>query len=146
LPASDPLSFTVTDHNPWRPESNRIPFLLKQYWLGQLALYGTWKLAGTGGIVLLRALTYTAILAFLCVWMRRLCRGIFPLVLVALTGFMLREIPNERPQLFSFLFMPLTLYLLERISVRDGGHHKAALFALPLVMPARQSPASTPPV
>jgi hypothetical protein len=134
LPASDPLSFTVTDHNPWRPESSRIPFLLKQYWLGQLALYGTWKLAGTGGIVLLRALTYTAILAFLCVWMRRTCRGIVPFVLVVLTGFMLREIPNERPQLFSFLFMPLTLYLLERISGRGGGHHKAALFALPLVM------------
>ncbi|MFZ2950807.1 MAG: tetratricopeptide repeat protein [Desulfuromonadaceae bacterium] len=136
LPASDPLSFTVTDHNPWRPESNQIPFLLKQYWLGQLALYGAWKAAGSAGIVLLRAVVYTAILLFLCIWMRRTCRGIAPFVLVVLTGFLLREIPNERPQLFSFLLMPLTLYLLERIFGREEGEAKnnAALIALPLVM------------
>lgn len=136
LPTSDPLSFTVTDHNPWRPESDQIQFLLKQYWLGQLALYGTWKLAGNAGIVLLRAVTYTAIMVFLWAWMRRIRRGIAPFVLVVLTGFLLREIPNERPQLFSFLFMPFTLYLLERISVRDEGrkNHKAALVALPMVM------------
>lgn len=134
LPDSDPLSFTVTDHNPWRPESQRVPFLLKQYWLGQLALYGTWKLAGSTGIVLLRAVTYTVIIAFLWGWMRRISQGIAPFVLVVLTGFLLREIPNERPQLFSFLLMPLTLYLLEYISERDKGHRKAALIALPVII------------
>ena len=134
LPTSDPLSFTVTDHNPWRPDSDRIPFLLKQYWLGQLALYGTWKLAGNAGIVLLRAFTYTAILAFLFIWMRRFCRGIVPSVLIVLTGLLLRQIPNERPQLFSFLIMPLVLYLLEYLSARSGRHYKAALVLLPVVM------------
>jgi tetratricopeptide (TPR) repeat protein len=132
LPGSDPLSFTVTDHNQFRPESGRVSFLLKQYWLGQLALFGTWQAAGSAGMVLLRAITYTCILAFLYLWMLRHRKGLFPLLLTALAGLLLREIPNERPQLFTFVFMPLVLFLLERGAIRDRLRNPALLL-LPLV-------------
>lgn len=132
LPVSDPLSFTVTDHNPFRPESGRVKFLLKQYWLGQLTLFGTWKAAGSCGIVLLRAITYTGILVSLYLWMLQHRRGVFPLILTALVGLLLREIPNERPQLFSFAFMPLVLFLLERGAIGNRLRNPALLL-LPLV-------------
>jgi hypothetical protein len=59
--------------------------------------------------------------------------GLFPLILTALTGLLLREIPNERPQLFSFIFMPLILFLLEKGGESGGGRNRA-LLALPLTM------------
>lgn len=133
LPTSDFLSFTVSDHNPFRPESQRIPFLLKQYWLGQLALFGTWQLGGSAGIVLLRAVTYTGILALLFFWMYRYNRGVLPLVLTMLVGLLLREIPNERPQLFSFFFTPLLLLLLETGN-NSGLPRRLALLGMPLLM------------
>lgn len=133
LPKSDPFSFTVTDHNPFNLETKRIEFLLKQYWLGQLAMYGTWKVAGNAGIVLLRATVYTTILVFIFVWMRRLKPGIFPIVLTFLTGMLLINYPNERPQLFSFLFMPVLLYLLEESSQKKKPR-QLALTSLPLIM------------
>lgn len=133
LPVSDFLSFTVADHNPFRPESQRIAFLLKQYWLGQLALFGTWQLFGSAGIVLLRAVVYTGILALLFFWMRRHNKGILPLCLTLLVGLLLREIPNERPQLFSLAFTPLLLFLLE-IGADLAWPRRLALFGLPLLM------------
>lgn len=133
LPTSDPFSFTVTDHNPFRPESKQVQFHLKQYWLGQLAMFGVWKVGGNAGIVLLRATTYTAILVFIFIWMRRLNRGILPLVLTFLTGMVLRKYPNERPQLFSFLLMPILLYLLEEVTQTEKPR-RLSLIALPLVM------------
>lgn len=133
LPSADPFSFTVTDHNPFRPESNRVEILLKQYWLGQLAMYGVWTVGGDAGIVLLRASVYTAILVFLFAWMRRLNRGILPLVLTFLVGMLLRDYANERPQLFSFLFMPILLYLLEQATQTEKPR-RLALLALPTLM------------
>lgn len=133
IPSRDMLSFTVTDHNPFRPESARIPFLLKQYWLGQLVLFGIWQFMGSAGIVLLRAATYTGVLAGLFLWMRRQNRGLSPLVIILLAGLLLREIPNERPQLFSFLFTPLVLLLLEA-AAGPGRARRPALVGLPLTM------------
>ena len=133
LPGSDFLTFTVTDHNPFRPASQRIPFLLSQYWLGQLGLYGAWQLGGAAGIVLLRALVYGGILTGLFCWMRRDNRGCLPLVFTTLIGLQLRAISNERPQLFSFAFMPLVLFLLDRAATPTAAR-KGALLGLPLVM------------
>jgi hypothetical protein len=133
LPAGDFLSFTITDHNPFRPESQRIPFLLKQYWLGQLALFGVWQLGGDAGIVLLRAAVYTGILGFLFFWMRQKNKGVLPLAIAMLVGLLLREVPNERPQLFAFAFTPLLLWLLEAAGTSQKPR-KAVLTALPLLM------------
>lgn len=134
LPQSDPFSYTVSDKNPFRPESHRIQFILQQYWLGQLGLYGIWKVAGEAGIVLFRAFAYTGILAFLYWWMRRLSNGILPLVLVFLTGKHLLHFPSERPQLFSFIFFPLLLYLLEKARAPDSPHSSRHAAIIPLLM------------
>lgn len=135
LPSHDPFSYTVEAANPYRPDSGRVPFILKQYWLGQLALYGIWTLAGSAGIVALRVLLYTGILAFVYLWMRRRRAGALPFFCALLMAQLLTEYPNERPQLFSFLFMPLVLFLLERLRAATatpllGG---AALASLMLV-------------
>lgn len=134
LPTSDPFSYTAKDINPYRPESKRIPFLLRQYWMGQLALYGVWEAAGSAGIVLLRALTYTGILAFLFSWMRRYSAGVIPLVFVFLAGNHLVEHPSERPQLFTFLFMPLLLFLLETLRKKKNVFSGKTFLLLPLLM------------
>ncbi|SNB46654.1 hypothetical protein [Geobacter sp. DSM 9736] len=133
LPSADPFSYTVKDVNPFRPDSNRIPFLLKQYWLGQLALAGIWNMGGEAGMVAFRAAIYTGILAFLFWWGCRLKRGIWPLIILFLAGNVLRNYPNERPQIFAFVFMPLMLWLLERL--RTGTEHRLKVaILLPAVM------------
>lgn len=132
LPTADPFSYTVGETNPFRPGSQRIPFILKQYWLGQLALFGVWQAAGEAGMVLLRALSYTGILAFLYFWMRRYSQGILPLAMLFLTGTMLQNYPNERPQLFAFIIAPALIYLLEKLR-SDTPLPKSRLL-LPLLM------------
>jgi hypothetical protein len=135
LPVSDPFSFTVKEINPLHPESKRIPFLLKQYWLGQLVFYAIWKGAGEAGMVIFRSLCYTGILLFLYKWLKQLRTGMVPMLAVVAVGSVLRNYSNERPQIFGYLLMPVLLFLLERI--RTSGQVKAPSWpaiALPLVM------------
>ena len=132
LPLQDLFSYTVSDINPFRPESGRIRFILQQYWLAQVCLYLVWKALGYTGIVLLRAVTYTTILAIILLWMRRKGGGAAPLLFAFLTGTVLLTFPSERPQLFTFLFMPVCLYLLER--VRSDDRISPAGMLLPLLM------------
>jgi hypothetical protein len=135
FPVSDPFSFTVKETNPLNPESKRIPFLLKQYWLGQLVFYGIWKVAGEAGMVIFRSVCYTGILFFLYIWTKRLQKGMVPLLTVAVAGNVLRNYSNERPQIFAFILMPILIYILERIRTSHG--LRSALwpaFTLSLVM------------
>lgn len=118
MPSTDPFSFTVAADNPLRPSSGRVQFTLKQYWLGQLALYGIWSAAGAYGIVMLRSFLYLVIVIFLYAWMRRDSKDIAPLAMAFVVGSVLGLFPNERPQLFTFAFMPLLLFVLERIRLR----------------------------
>jgi hypothetical protein len=134
IPSADPFSYTVTDVNPFRPESHRIPFLLKQYWLGQLSLFGIWQAGGEAGMVLFRSLAYTGILAFLYWWINRIRQGFIPLLAVFLAGNVLHSYPNERPQIFAFILMPLMLYLLEQVRSREEAVTPVTVLALPLVM------------
>jgi len=136
LPTSDPFSFTVGGETPPAPDSGRVPFLLKQYWLGQLIFYGLWKLAGPAGMVLLRAIAYTGILIGLYRFGRRLTTSAStPLLVVLAVGSVLRNYSNERPQLFAYLLMPLLLALLERLRTASPGNQLRwpALF-IPLTM------------
>lgn len=123
LPAVDPFTFTTALSQP----SERIFMILKQYWLGQLAFYGIWHTWGEAGMVALRAAIYSGILVFIYRWTSRHRGGLIPLCTVFLVGNVLRNYPNERPQLFAYAFFVLMLYLLERIldrqresSIREG--------------------------
>jgi len=119
LPVSDPFSYTTTG------DFEMIRSLLQRYWLGQLVLYGVWSLGGAAGIVLLRSLIYGGIVLFLWYWMRKRAQGIFALTLLMLTALVLRDFPNERPQIFTFVFVPIVLFIIEE---------RRLLYALPLIM------------
>lgn len=135
LPTADPFSFTVKEINPFNPESERIPFLLKQYWLGQLVFYGIWSAAGEAGMVAFRSLCYTGILLFLYRWAAQLRTGIVPLLTVAAVGNVLRNYSNERPQLFGFILLPVLIYTLEQIrTAPELPPPRWPFFTLPLVM------------
>lgn len=117
LPFADPFSSTTQNVTQSPEVVERTRFYLTQYWLGQLALFGTWRAAGEAGMVALRAIVYTGVLAFMYWWLRRGKNGIIPLATVFLVANVLVMYPNERPQIFAYLFMLFLLYLLEQLSI-----------------------------
>lgn len=119
LPRADPFSYTTPQDSPM------VTALLRRYWLGQVALYGIWQFGGPAGIVVARALTNALVVGVLFLWFRRRSQGFLPLLGCALAAALLREFPNERPQLFSFLLTPVVLAILD---TRRG------LAVLPFVM------------
>lgn len=133
LPKIDPFSHSQNDAVTSQ-ESLQQQFTLKQYWLGQLVLYGLWLAGGSTGIVLFRAFIYMTILIFLFVWMARRQSGYAPFILAFLVGNLLCSYPNERPQLFSFLFFPILLFLLETLRQHTTQKLSYAVIFLPLVM------------
>jgi hypothetical protein len=134
LPDSDPFSYTVGETNALSGDSGRIRFILKQNWLGQVILYGVWTLGGNTGIVLFRALIYSAILLFMFIWMRKDSKGLFPILILVLTGYLLNNFPSERPQLFTFMFVPLALYLVDGLIVRERTPVNIKFLLLPFLM------------
>jgi hypothetical protein len=101
-------------------------------WLGQAILYLAWKVVGYKGIVFLRSGVYSAILLFLYFWMRR--AGVQFFVCVFFLLFPARiflSFPSERPQLFSFLLFPLTVYLLEAFRKKE---RTGSVWLLPVLL------------
>lgn len=129
LPRIDPFTFTA-DPETAPAGSHRIKMILTQYWLGQLIFYGLWNLAGFKGIIIARAVCYSAILLIIGAWSRKTAKGIVPFFFLFIVGAQLLRYSNERPQLFAFLLMPLLLYILEYM--RTGS--KNIYLPLPLLM------------
>ncbi|MDG5467842.1 tetratricopeptide repeat protein [Deltaproteobacteria bacterium IMCC39524] len=133
LPVSDPFSFTVKDSNPFRPESVHVQFVLKQYWLGQLALYALWEVWGETSAVVLRALINSGLIlaVFVVCWHRsNLHKAI---IFGVLTLCQLQSLGSERPVLFTYLFVFLLLCLLEKI-IDNRPLAKSVVICLPLIM------------
>jgi len=101
-----------------RPEAAQ--FLLRGYWLAQVILFLIWKWAGPAGIILLRAAIYTGIVALLLLWSKKRNSLLIAFIMSLLLATLLKEFPGERPQLFTFLLTPITLYLLEKIRTDAG--------------------------
>ena len=133
LPVADPFSYTVSAYNPFRPDSTRIPFILHQYWLAQLLLFGIWNLAGLAGIIIFKAIAISSIIAFIYWWMRTGSKGLQPLVYAFLAAVLLIRFPTDRPQIFTYAFFPLLLYLLDDIR-RRGRPSTAHTVILPVMM------------
>jgi hypothetical protein len=134
IPVSDPFSFTVTDHNPFRPESGRPHFILQQYWLSQLVLYFLWECGGDASIVVLRALIHAGLItSVFFVTLRRsdFCRA---LIFATLTFCYFQVISNERPQLFTVLFVYLLILFLERVTARGRSIPRVLFVGLPVMM------------
>lgn len=101
-PRTNTFSSTAPDY-PW----------LDLHWIFQLVLYGAWRVAGIDGTILLAATLMTATTLVLYGTARRFVPSAFAafLLAVALVISSPRFVP--RPELLSFLYFALYLYLLE---------------------------------
>jgi hypothetical protein len=130
LMREDPFNFVSfpSDLPLWR----KLTFT--QYWLSQLMLYATYLAAGFKGVLLTRAAVITGAFATLYVLMRR--NGAGRAVAVAFLWLAavvtVRELTyvEARPQMWTTLFAPLAVLLLDEM--RRGG--RGAHFALPALM------------
>src|SRR6185312_8222195 len=127
LPSPDPFAFTTPlAHDLYPGESVTRQFNLTFEWLAQLKFYSIYRLFGFAGIVLFRALLLTACcgLMGLIVWRRT--RGFYrALASALLTAAMLSpDFAHDRSYLFTFLFLALTLWVLE---------YRRWLWALPFI-------------
>ncbi|MBI4823316.1 MAG: hypothetical protein HY805_03685 [Nitrospirae bacterium] len=113
-------------------QSKSLPQGFSTQWLGQVIIFLIWKLFGFSGISLMRVSVYMSILIFLFFWMRR--KGLSTLECIFFLLFpahMFISFPSERPQIFSFLFFPITIYLLELL--RQNPRSRAVWMLLPIV-------------
>lgn len=115
LPDKDPFAYTSLAKDPLNPESKRIKFILKQYWLAQLFFYSTFQYFGFQGIIVLRAFLLTVLMLFVYLSIRREGIGPYLAVFLLIPVFIIfsSNFTGERPQLFSFLFSFLLIFCLE---------------------------------
>lgn len=129
LPAEDPFSFTTQGH---RSEETHI--ILTSYWISQVFFYLFNAAGGMFGIVISR-FVIAGMLIYVMLKREKgdnlLYGGVF---LIFLTYF-LSSFPLERPQVFSFLFFAVLLYLLENARDDDGDVKKRnTYFLIPPLM------------
>lgn len=127
LPQTDPFAHTSLPKDPINPTSDRQKFILTQYWLAQIIFYKIYQLFNFQGIIYLRASILTLLIYLLYKGVRREGFGhylsiclLIPAVVIFRYGY-----TGERPQLFSFLFSFLLVYILE------GFRLSATLYPLP---------------
>jgi hypothetical protein len=116
LPDQDPFSFATLQKDPYTP-INRVKLILTQYWLAQILLYKIYSLYGFAGVSVMRAMILTLTVAILFPLLRlyRVSTTII-LPLIIVSAYLLKPFAGERPQLFSFLFAGIVIYLMEKMS------------------------------
>jgi hypothetical protein len=114
IPTQDPFAFTSLAKDPIHPDSKRISFILAQYWLAQVILYLVYKAFSFQGIIAFRAALLTLVIFMIWRGVRREGIGFFPsLPFLIPAVIVLTNFTGERPQLFSFVFSFLLVYLLD---------------------------------
>lgn len=141
LSDKDPFSFTIESYQ--HEKSVRTSFILKQYWLAQLMLYGSYQAGGFYGVILFRCLIYISIVLLLYHWMRKkgLSRITTLMCLIPSIWFP-THLLGERPNNLSFLFAVILVYLLEDLKnnpslpplLKWGKGGLLKLITLPLIM------------
>ena len=105
IPKTDPFSIASTG-------SSTEKFLLSQYWLAQVIFYLIFSTIGPLGIIMLRSLIFTGIIAILWFSMKEA-----PLLLKAcvlyFTATLFLVYLSDRPQLFTFLLAAVVVVILE---------------------------------
>jgi hypothetical protein len=133
LPQTDPFSAAASSDAFSAQQTEAGSFILKGYWLAQILFYGIDNVFGPAGIIFLRATIYTGLVGLILAWTRKKSGLLVAFVAAFLLAVLLREFPGERPQIFTFLMVPLTLWLLERVqSSKDIA--EAGNLALPFLM------------
>lgn len=122
IPTTDPFAFTSLAKDPINPESKRIKFILTQYWLAQVVFYWVYNLFNFQGIIFLRAFILTLFIFIIYISLRREGAGLYlsvglliPTVMIISSNF-----TGERPQLFSFLFAFLLIFLMDGFRKRSS--------------------------
>ena len=119
VPHTDVLSHTVTDH-PW----------INLQWLYDVVVYGLYRAGGADLLVIAAALSFTTAV-WLMIRNARVAAGPLTASAVALFAVLFAEERFLiRPEMFSFIFLEIVLWLLLTMRRDDG----ARLWLLPLVM------------
>lgn len=134
LPQTDPFSAATMPAPGSAIQEETSRFILRGYWLAQVLFFGIWEWFGPAGVIILRALLYTGIVALILFWTKKKSPFFAAFIAACLLADLLREFPGERPQIITFLFTPLTLYLLEQIRTRPERTVLRKDLALPLLM------------
>jgi hypothetical protein len=125
LPQSDPFAYTAHD-----APSARKAMILKGYWLAQVIFYKIYSLWDLKGIIVLRALLMSLFLFFVFLTVKKQgLSTVAALIPVAGVFFIAGDFIGERPQLFTFLFFSVALYLLEDFRV----NRSKKIFLLPVL-------------
>jgi len=115
LPVPDPFAYTTgSAHDAYPGESVVRRFNLTHEWLAQAILYSLYAAGGFGAVVLWRALMLTALcsLAGWIVWRRT--AGFYRSIAAAMAASIIAvEFAIDRPFLFTYLFLAVTLAILE---------------------------------
>lgn len=148
LPDTDPFSYTAVSTD--RDSPGRPQFILKSYWLGQAIFAVIVKVFGLKGFIVMRAAVF-ALIALIALKIQSLQSIVYspksavselrtpnsePLSairysLLLLLALITTECLTDRPQMFSFLFAILVVYIIE--VVRICGLRPIA-YGLPLIM------------
>jgi hypothetical protein len=121
---ADPFSLAGNDISPGRTS------ILNGYWLAQIVMYGSYELLGEWGVILLRAGLLTAVPLLLLVYGARRQLSPWALLLAAiLTSWTFLTFTAERPNLFTILFVPTLICLLDRVGLatKQNPLHRYAL-------------------
>lgn len=131
LPETDPFGLFPS----FRPNGSEL-LILKGYWLSQVIYYFLFRAGGLFAICLLGALSMTG--TCLAVWgtVRQRLPTAHALVATAPLVMAFRFFSEHRPQLYSFLFFALLIYLLERAAANfeSKGHLGAPVHIIPLTL------------
>lgn len=138
LPSEDPFAYTTP-----QTHSSREHFFLTSYWLSQVLYYLVYFAGGMHTIVLLRFIV-VGILIYVMTRRREGDALLYLAIFLIFITLILELYPIDRPQVFSFLFFAILLYLLEKIKnntkikaeVKINGikNFNLNLFFLPLLM------------
>lgn len=129
FPSGDPFAYTSPGHH-----TSREHFILTSFWLSQVTYHLFYLAGGLTGIAILRFLIAGALLY--AMWKRKHGDNIvyMGLLFIFLTCF-LKQFPIERPQVFSFLFFAIFLYMLEIIKGKSHQSRGRLIFFLfPMLM------------
>jgi len=134
LPDTDPFSYTAVSID--RDDPLRQPFILKQYWLAQVIFALIVKGFGLKGFIIMRAIVF-ALIGFIVLSFHRLDGPLSPIIsyispaTLLLLTLITTECLTDRPQMFSFLFAIVLIFLLERYMLH---HERFPLYTLPFLM------------
>lgn len=119
VPRTDPFSFTVPDH-PW----------VNVQWLFDLALYGIFQLGGMQLVIVASAIIYGVAIALLVINLRSQVGPVATCLLAVWATCVAQERFMIRPEMVSFVLLPVLWWLLAAAPRTEGRH----LWLLPLVM------------